>query len=126
MRPDKVLRLAAVATAVSAVLATACDSGVAPAQLQLQLSAAPSSIPANGTSIVTAQLTNTRGQAMSGVLLEWSNSLAQLELTGSATDSSGRNSATLRGEGTAGVAVVTARVVGSTERSQVQVRVGLD
>ena len=126
MRPDKVLRLAAVATAVFAVLATACDSGVAPAQLQLQLSAAPNSIPVNGTSIITAQLTNTRGQAMSGVLLEWSNSLAQLELTGSATDSSGRNSATLRGEGTAGLAIVTARVVGSTERSQVQVRVGLD
>jgi hypothetical protein len=126
MRHDKVLRLAAVATAVFAAVAAGCDSGVAPAQVQLQLSAAPSSIPANGTSIITAQLTNTRGQALSGVLLEWSNSLAQLELTGSATDSSGRNSATLRGEGTAGVAVVTARVVGSTERSQVQVRVGLD
>jgi len=55
-----------------------------------------------------------------------SNSLAHLEVRGSVTDSSGRTTATLRGEGTPGVAVVTATVVGITERSRVQVRIGLD
>lgn len=124
---DKAFRLAAGAAAVTAVLAAGCsDSGVGPATFQVQLSAAPASIPVDGSSVITAQVTNSRGQTPPGISLEWSNSLATLQVRGGVTDANGRATATLFGQGAPGVAAVTATMVGRTERGQVQVRIGLD
>jgi len=129
MREHKLLRLAAAMAAVVAVVAAGCgDSGFEPTRLQVRLSAEPVSILVNGTSTITAQVTNDRGQAASGIPIEWSNSFAALHVlgSGSRSDANGRATATLSGQGDPGVAVITATIVGLTERGQVQVRIGLD
>jgi len=128
MRENKLPRLAAVAAVVCAAVAAGCDgdSGFQPVRLQVRVSAEPTSIPADGTSTITAQVTNNRGENASGIPIEWGNSLAALQVRNSVTDANGRATAALSGQGARGVAVVTAGVVGLTERAQVEVRIGLD
>jgi len=97
-----------------------------PVRLQVRVFATPASIPVSGTSTIIAQVTTDQAQPAPGHTIEWSNSMANLSVRGAATDASGRTTATLRGEGAPGVAVITASVVGSGERGQVEVRIGLD
>jgi hypothetical protein len=47
-----------------------------------------------------------------------------MQVSSGSTDASGRSSATLQAQGVAGVAIVSAKVVGREERSQVEVRIG--
>jgi hypothetical protein len=106
-------------------IAVGCsDSSTGPTSLQLTVSAAPASIPVDGASTITVQVITNLGQPAVGVPLEWGNSFGSMQLAGTTTDVNGRNSATLRGEGVAGVATVTVRVVGREERSQTEVRIG--
>lgn len=131
MREGRLLRWTAVAAA-GLVALTGCsgDSATGPVRLQVRVFATPPSIPVTGTSTIIAQVTNDRAQPVPGLAIEWSNSFAFLMVGGTAssgpTDANGRTTATLRGEGTPGVALVTAAVVGSGERGQVEVRIGLD
>lgn len=114
----------AAAVVALALLAWGCgEDVVAPATFQVQLSATPTSISGNGTSTITAQVTNNLGQTPSSVSLEWSNSLGLLQVTSGNTDSNGRSTATLVGQGDTGVATVTAKMLGRTEQGQVQVRI---
>lgn len=129
MREHRLVGLAAAVVAVFAVVAAGCgDSGFEPTRLQVRLSAEPASIPVNGTSTITVQVTNNRGGVASGIPIEWSNSFAALHVlgSGSRSDADGHATATLSGQGDPGVAVITATIVGLTERGQVQVRIGLD
>jgi len=115
------------AAALMVVIATGCSNPVAPARFQIQLSASLASIPADGTSTITAHVTNSRGQTPPGMVIEWSNSLAALEIRNGATDNNGRASATLSGQGAHGVAVITAVLIAAPEtRDQVEIRIGLD
>jgi hypothetical protein len=127
MRADRHRRQAALA-AVVAVFIAGCggDSGTVPTRLQVRVFATPASIPVSGASTIIAQVTTDQAQPASGHTIEWSNSLATLQVRGGATDASGRTTATLRGQGEPGVAVITASVLGSGERGQVEVRIGLD
>ena len=98
MREDRVPRLAALAAMV-AVLIAGCggDSGTGPARLQVRVFATPASIPVSGASTIIAQVTTDQAQPAPGHTIEWSNSLATLQVRGAATDASGRTTATLHG-----------------------------
>ncbi len=133
MRGPKRLRTSFAAAAALAALSASCggDSGTGPLQLQLRVFATPASISATGSSTIIAQVTTSLAQPAPGVVIEWSNTFGFLMVGGSSggggpTDASGRTTATLRGEGTPGVAVVGAAVVGGGVRGQVEVRIGLD
>jgi hypothetical protein len=118
---------AAVAVVSLALAASGCgDEAFTPTTFAVQLMAEPSSIGADGSSTITVQVTNNLGQTPSGIVLEWSNSFGELFIDGGATDSSGRASARLVGQGAPGVATVTAKIFARSEQGQVQVRVGLD
>jgi hypothetical protein len=126
-RDRKRFEWAAAAIVALALAASGCgDEAVTPTTFAVQLTAEPASIDADGSSTITAQVTNNLGQTPSGVVLEWSNSFGELFISGGATNTSGRATARLAGQGTPGVATVTAKIFARTEQGQVQVRVGLD
>lgn len=123
MRDIRLSRIAGLV--VAALVASSCDdSSTGPTSLQVTVVANPAAIAVDGSSTIVAQVTTNLGQPAVGVPLEWSNSFARMLVSSGSTDATGRSSATLQGEGVAGVAVVTARVVGREERSQVEVRIG--
>lgn len=128
MSEHKTLRLAAVASVVFAALSAGCgDSGTGPIRIQVRVFANPPSIPVNGTTTIIAEVTTDLAQPGPGAAIEWSTNLGALMSSGgSVTDSTGRTTATLRGTGETGVAVVTAAIVRTAERGQVAVRIGLD
>lgn len=126
MLEDRRPGLAAAAAVAFAVLSAGCagDSGFEPVRLQVRLSAEPASIAVDGTSTLTAQVTNNQSQPASGIPIEWSTNLASLRAGGGATNANGRTTATLSGQGEPGVALITATIVGLGERAQVEVRIG--
>jgi hypothetical protein len=124
MREHTHSRLGAAAIAAVALLGAACaDSG---GEAVVSVSANPASIAVNGSSTITAVLTNDKGEPLAGGTIEWSNSHALLQAGNSVTDASGRVTATLSGDGSPGTAVVSAALVNSAARGQVSVRIGLD
>jgi hypothetical protein len=125
MRAARLSRIAALSAAGLLVSGCGGDSGTGPTALQVALFANPASIPVDGSSLVIAQVTTDMAQPAAGVPLEWGTTFGELVVTGATqTDANGRRAATLRGTGTAGVAVVTARVVGREYAGQVQVQIG--
>jgi hypothetical protein len=118
-----------IAAAVAlAALAGACngDSGTEPLAIFVTVTADPASISLTGSSTITAQVRTENGNAGAGWRLEWGSTLGNIFVSGGAgsTDGNGRASAVLRGEGVAGVAVVTVRAVNRTEQGQVLVPIG--
>jgi hypothetical protein len=128
MRNEKHRRWIVVAAVVLAGLAGGCsDSGTEPLEVFVTVSADPPSISLTGASTITAQLRTNRGEAGAGRAIEYGSTLGALFVTAAgSSNAQGRGTVTLRGDGTAGVAVVTARDVASGAQGQVQVRIGLD
>lgn len=125
MQKKHIFGLAALVAAAFIVLFAGCNTDSEP-RLVVRVSAAPASIPVNGTSTITAEMTNFEGTAIQGISIEWGTSFGALQSGNSATNADGRASATLRGQGEAGVATVTATTLSTRERGQTEVRIGLD
>lgn len=95
-------------------------------RLAVRVSAEPASIPANGTSTITAEVTNFEGSGIPGISIEWGTNFASLQAGNSVTNNLGRATATLTGQGEVGSATVTATTSATRETGQTTVRIGLD
>jgi hypothetical protein len=107
-------------------LLAACDSDETDERLILQLLADPSAIPADGTSIITARVFDSNGVPVPNVGLNWENTLGALEVTAGDTDANGRKTATLRGTGVSGTAIITVTVLSTGDQANTPIRIGLD
>jgi Bacterial Ig-like domain (group 1) len=92
----------------------------------LQLFATPASIPVDGTSIITVGVFDLNGRPVPDVGLNWQSTLGALDGTAGNTDANGRKTATLRGTGVAGTAIITVIIATSGEQADTPVRIGLD
>jgi|CXWL01.1.fsa_nt_gi hypothetical protein len=120
------LRAAApAAVALLALVAVGCDkaSPVAPTGTVLTVSANPLTIPANGTSTITAVGRKPNGLPITpGTLVRFSTTLGTID-DAVAADDSGVARATLRGDGRAGKAKVKAST-GSLEAIEIEIDIG--
>ena len=104
----------------------ACDSDDPERRLFLQLFANPASIPADGTSIITAGVFDASGRPIPDVGLNWQTTLGALEVNAGNTNANGRQTATLRGTGVAGTAIITVITSIGGQEADTPVRIGLD
>lgn len=125
MQKKYVFKMMALIAAALIVLYAGCNTDDE-ARLAVRVSAAPASIPVNGTSTITAEVTNFEGSPISGVSIEWGTSFGSLQSGNGVTNSLGRATATLTGQGAAGTATVTATTLLTREQGQTTVRIGLD
>ncbi len=93
--------------------------------LTVRLSADATSIPTQGSAQLTATVQNADGSpARSGLRVQLATTLGRLNNSGPATDNQGMAQTTLRGDGRAGVATVTAEVNGAARAATLRVRIG--
>ena len=104
----------------------ACDSDDPERRLFLQLFATPASIPVDGSSIITVGVFDASGRPVPDVGLNWQTTLGALEPTAGNTNANGRQTATLRGTGVAGTAIVTVITNTGGIGADTPVRIGLD
>jgi hypothetical protein len=108
------------------VFLAACDSDDPERRLLLQLFATPASIPVDGTSIITVGVFDSSGRPVPDVGLNWQTTLGALEVTAGNTNANGRQTATFRGTGVAGTAIITVITSIGGHGADTPVRIGLD
>jgi hypothetical protein len=108
------------------VFLAACDSDDPERRLFLQLFATPASIPVDGTSIITVGIFDASGRPVPDIGLNWQTTLGALEVTPGNTNANGRQTATLRGTGVAGTAIITVITSTGGQEADTPVRIGLD
>lgn len=126
MQKKHIFGLAALVAAAFIVLFAGCNTDDSAQRFVVRVSAAPASISVNGTSTITAEVTNFEGTPIQGISIEWGTSFGALQSGNSVTNTDGRATATLSGQGEAGTATVTATTLSTRERGQTEVRIGLD
>jgi hypothetical protein len=104
----------------------ACDSDDPERRLFLQMFATPASIAVDGSSIITVGVFDASGRPVADVGLNWQTTLGALEVTPGNTNANGRQTATLRGTGVAGTAIITVITTTAGVQADTPVRIGLD
>jgi hypothetical protein len=108
------------------VFLASCDSDEPERRLFLQLFATPASIPVDGTSVITVGVFDASGRPVPDVGLNWQTTLGALDITAGITNANGRQTATLRGTGVAGTAIITVITGTGGIQADTPVRIGLD
>jgi hypothetical protein len=129
-----VSRLARFTLWLPLLLAAACDSGgggggggipTDPGAVTLQVTATPATIGVAGVADVTVRATR-GGAPVAGLVVALGTTLGRLEVAALTTDAQGRATTRLRGDGTSGVARLTAQAPSAATVASAEVRIGLD
>lgn len=109
--------VAAVAVAIAAVLATACEKVplLAPTGSSITLTTPTTALSANGSTTIVAQVLESSGTPPhSGTRVLFMTTLGTIEPSEISTDASGRASVTFRANGASGIAEISASSGGAT------------